>query len=161
MKPTVTPSSIRTPLTTKLGEAGNNTPGSHLVARSTVAATGLSPRTKSIHWRCLLFSFDGVVLRRLFRLLLLKDEQGNLVLDAMGRPQLDGTEVTSLPSLQRRLSGKPEYLYESSLFQTYSKGFEDLNMEVWSWAKLYYIHSVKRACRPYATFDEAECYILN
>mmetsp|Transcript_63345 Transcript_63345/g.151132 ORF Transcript_63345/g.151132 Transcript_63345/m.151132 type:complete len:757 (+) Transcript_63345:61-2331(+) len=57
-----------------------------------------------------------------------KDESGEMAVDDMGRPSLDGdgTDDHTPP----RINGEKEFAYESMLFRKHGKRFEDLNMMV-------------------------------
>ncbi|CAE7742303.1 Samtor [Symbiodinium sp. CCMP2456] len=57
-----------------------------------------------------------------------KDADGQMVLDKMGRPSLDGNAKD--PSWPNRSNGEKEYAHEANLFKKHAKRFEDLNMMV-------------------------------
>lgn len=57
-----------------------------------------------------------------------KDADGQMVLDKMGRPCLDGNAKD--PSWPNRSNGEQEYAHEANLFKKHAKRFEDLNMMV-------------------------------
>ncbi|CAJ1365977.1 unnamed protein product [Effrenium voratum] len=57
-----------------------------------------------------------------------KDEEGQLVLDNMGRPQLSSDALD--PHGAMRSSGEKEFAHEANLFRKHAKRFEHLNMMV-------------------------------